>query len=97
MFSSLRKIAAATLALLPGRRARLEAAAHKAQMAFELERIRDMRAEFVLATMRLKELILAQPHGAETVAQLMTESALLAEIWAEDSETQSSPTAANDR
>jgi hypothetical protein len=96
MFSSLQKLMRAALDLLPGGRARREMLEQQAQFEAELERIRDMRTEFVLATLRLKELILRQPNGAEAVRQLMRESPLLAEIWADEAETQS-PNAANDR
>jgi len=45
---------------------------------------------------RLKGLIGSQPNGDETIRQLMAESSLLAEIWA-DEEAARAPDAANDR
>gem|GEM_PF-4753609 len=53
-------------------------------------------AEFVHAIVRLKGLIGSQPNGDETIRQLMAESSLLAEIWA-DEEAARAPDAANDR
>jgi hypothetical protein len=96
MFSSLQNLAYQALDVLSGGIVRKQMLEQQAQLAAELEHIRDMRAEFVLATLRLKELILSQPNGDETIRQLMDESSLLAEIWADEDEALA-PSAANDR